>query len=73
MLVFVKGGNLENPEKNPQSNYARTNKKLNSLMMLGPGFEPGPHWWETCALTTVSAALHINIEFNVSMYFQSYE
>ena len=30
----------------------RTNNKLNPHMTLGPGFKPGPHRWETSALTT---------------------
>ena len=30
----------------------RTNNKLNPHMTPGPGFEPGPHWWEASALTT---------------------
>jgi len=50
VLVFVEGEKLENPE-----NYwskARTNNKLSALMTQGPGFEPGPHWWEASALTT---------------------
>jgi len=34
MLVFVKGGKLENPEKNLQSK-ARTNNKLNQHMAPG--------------------------------------
>ena len=51
MLVFAEGGKPENPENNPQSK-ARTNNKLNPHMTPGPGFEPGPHWWEASALTT---------------------
>jgi len=34
MLVFVEGGKLENPEKNPQSK-ARTNNKLNPHVAPG--------------------------------------
>ena len=34
MLVFVEGGKLENPEKNPRSK-ARTNNKLNPQMLPG--------------------------------------
>ena len=34
MLVFVEGGKLENPEKNPRSKV-RTNNKLNPHMALG--------------------------------------
>ena len=56
MLVFVEGGKPENPEKNPQSK-ARTNNKLNPHMTPGPGFEPGPHWWEASALTTAPTLL----------------
>jgi len=55
MLIFVEGGKPENPEKNPVSK-ARTNNvlicKLNPHMAPGPGFEPGPRWWEESALTT---------------------
>ena len=43
VVVFVKGGKPENPEKNPWSK-ARINNKLNPLEMPGPGFEPGRHW-----------------------------
>ena len=32
----------------------RTNNKLNPHMASTSGFEPGPHWWETSALTTAS-------------------
>lgn len=36
MLVFVKGEESENPEKNPRM---RTNNKLNAYMTLGPGID----------------------------------
>ena len=35
----------------------RTNNKLNPHMTLSPGIEPGPHWWEASALTTVPSLL----------------
>jgi len=35
----------------------RTNNKLNPLMTLGPGIEPGPHWWEASAITTAPSLL----------------
>jgi len=41
MLVFVEGGKLENPEKNPLSK-ATTNNKLNPHMATSI-IEPGPH------------------------------
>jgi len=28
-------------------------------MTLGPGIEPGPHWWEASAITTVPSLLPI--------------
>ena len=31
----------------------RTNNKLNPHMTTKPGIEPGPHWWEASALTTL--------------------
>jgi len=46
MLVFVKGGKPENPQKNPQSK-ARTNNKLNPLM--------APGWHKTRATLVASA------------------
>ena len=36
---------------------ARTNKKLNPHMTLGPRIEPGTHWWEANALTTAPPLL----------------
>ena len=46
------GGNLENPEKNPQ-NRGKIKPTTNSThMMPGPGIESGPHWWEASSLTT---------------------
>ena len=38
----------------------RTNNKFNPLMASTPGFEPGPHWWEPSALTTVPPLLLIS-------------
>jgi len=35
----------------------RTKYKLNPHMTLGPGIEPGPHWWEASALTIASPLL----------------
>ena len=36
----------------------RKNKKLNPHTTLTPKIEPGPHWWEASALTTVSSLLN---------------
>ena len=54
MLVFAEdggGGEPENLEKNPRGREENQHK-LNPFMASGPGIEPGPHWWETSALTT---------------------
>ena len=56
MLVFEERGKPEYPEKN-LSEQGRTNNKLNPHMASTPGFEPGPHWWEASALTTVPPLL----------------
>ena len=50
MLVFEERGKPEYPE-------TRTNNKLNPDMTPGLGIEPGPHWWETSALTTAPSLL----------------
>ena len=56
VLVFKERGTLEYPEKTSWSkgeNQQQT--QLTSHMLLTPGFEPGPHWRETSALTTAHA------------------
>ena len=50
------------PGEKPLGAKERTNNKLNphTCMASTLGFEPGPHWWETSALTTVpSLAPHL--------------
>ena len=41
------------PGEKPLGAKERTNNKLNPHMASTPEFEPGPHWWEARALTTV--------------------
>ena len=50
MLVFVEGGKPWEQGREPTTNS--THKLTPS-----PGIEPGPHWWEASALTTVSSLL----------------
>ena len=45
VLVFVEGGNPENPEKNPRSKV-RTNNKLNPHETASTGIEPVSNSWE---------------------------
>ena len=40
----------------------RTNNKLNPHVTPSPGIKPGPHWWETSALTTVQSLLSCSKE-----------
>ena len=47
-----RGENRSARRKTSQSKVVRTNNKLNSHMMLTPGFKLGPHWWEASTLTT---------------------
>ena len=42
-------GKTEVPGEKPLGAEKRTNK-LGPHMMLSPGIEPGPHWWEASAL-----------------------
>ena len=56
-LVFKERGKPEYPKKKPLGARERTNNKLNPHMVLTPGFEPGPHWWEASALTTAPPLL----------------
>ena len=44
----------------------RTNNKLNPRMASMPRFDPGPHWWEACALTNAPPLLPNSYIFTVS-------
>ena len=52
----MEGEKPEDPGENPWCT-ARTNNKLNLLMMLGPAVKPGPHWWEVSGLITTPSLL----------------
>ena len=41
------------PGEKPLGAKEKTNNKLNPHMASTSGFEPGPHWWEASALTTM--------------------
>jgi len=59
MLVFEEKGKPENPEKNlsEQSRGPTTNSTRTHCMTPGLGIEPGTHWREACALSTVPTLL----------------
>ena len=59
-VVFCGGRKTGAPGKTPLGTETRTNNKLNPHMTLSPGIEPGPHWWEASALTTVPSPLTSN-------------
>ena len=63
MLVFKERGKPEYPEKN-LSEQGKAKAKLNPHMASTPGFEPGPHWWETSALTTAPYSRNIIFFFS---------
>ena len=44
------------PGEKPLGAEKRTNK-LNPHLTLSQGIEPGPHWWEASALTTMPSLL----------------
>ena len=56
MVVFEERGKPEYPEQG-----RATNNKLNPHMTPGPGIEPGTHWWEASALTTVPSRVLFDI------------
>ena len=55
MLVFE--GKTRALEEKLLRARTRTNNKLNPHMMLSPGIEPRPLWWEASALTTEPSLL----------------
>ena len=56
MLVFEERGKPENPEKNlSEQRRQPTTNSTHAHMASTPGFEPRPHWWEACAVTTAPA------------------
>ena len=58
MLVFEEMGKPQyRPEKNLIGARTRTNNKLNPHITPSLGIEPGPHWREASALTTVPSLL----------------
>ena len=57
MVVFEEKGSRSSRRKLLGSEK-RTNK-LNQHMTPDMGIEPGPHWWETSALTT-APSMHPN-------------
>ena len=54
---FLRRGKTVVPGEKPLGARERTNDKLKPRMASTPGFEPGPHWWETSALTTAPPLL----------------
>ena len=54
-LVLKENGGV--PREKPLRAREETIRKLNPQMAPSPGFEPGPHWWEVSALTTVPRLL----------------
>ena len=50
---FLGEGKIGVPGDKPLGATERTNNKLNPHIASTPRVEPGPHWWEASALTTV--------------------
>ena len=47
---FCGEGKTRETGEKPVGARERTNHKFNPHMVLTPGFEPRPHWWEVSAL-----------------------
>ena len=56
-VSFWGEGKTGEPGEKPLGARERTNSKLNPNMASTSGVEPGPHWWETSALTTAPPLL----------------
>ena len=56
-------------KKNLSEQGEKTSNKLNPHITPGPGFEPGPRWWEASALTTAPSLLRCNEEFEIDLPF----
>ena len=54
---FLGEGKTGVPRVKPLGSGTRTNNKLNPLLTLSLGIEPGPQWWEGSALTTAPSLL----------------
>ena len=52
VLVFVERGKPEYPKKNLLEQGREPTANSTHIMVLTPGFESGPHWWEVSALAT---------------------
>ena len=57
---FCGEGKTRETGEKPLRTRERTNNKLNPHMASTSGFEPGPHWWEASALTTVTPFLPLS-------------
>ena len=57
---FCEEGKTGAAGKKPLEARERINNKLNPHMASTLGFEPGPHWWETSALTTATPFLPLS-------------
>ena len=60
MLVFEES---REPEYFPGENLSELSREptnsIHIIMALNQGINPGPHWWEASALTTVSVLLKL--------------
>ena len=57
MFTFVEGGKLEREPGEKPSEQGQEPTTNSAHITPGPGIEPGPHWWEARALTTVPTLL----------------
>ena len=60
MLVYKERGKLEHLEKN-HAEQGREPTTKSTHMTPSPGVDPGPHYWEASALTTVPTLLPVSI------------
>ena len=68
MFGFWGEGKTGVPGEKPFGARERTSNKINPHMASTPGFEPGLHWWEASAFTTVPPLLPNMRKWHFTLY-----
>ena len=72
VLVFKERGKPEYPEKNLSEQGREPTTNSTHIWRRRQDSNPGPHWWEACALTTALLLLAKKLKL-MCFFFQSYQ
>ena len=67
VLVFEEGGKLEKNSRSKDENQQQTEPTYETP---GPGIEPGPHCWEAGALTCLTTAPSLLLQYEFELIFE---